>query len=59
MTTDYFRTVMSEELEVVKAEVGEERWNAGRFDAAAALLEHLCVSEDFDTFLTLGAYEKI
>lgn len=59
MTADYFRKVMAEELDVVKSEVGEDRWNAGRFDEATALLEHLCVSEDFDTFLTLGAYNKI
>lgn len=59
MTADYFRSVMGEELEVVKSEVGEDRWSSGHFDQAVSLLEHLCVSEDFDTFLTLGAYKKI
>lgn len=59
MTADYFRKVMAEELEVVKAEVGEERWLNGHFDEAVKLLEPLCVAPDFDTFLTLSAYRQI
>ena len=30
MTADYFRKVMAEEIEVVKSEVGEDRWARGR-----------------------------
>ncbi len=59
MTADYFRKVKAEEMDVVKAEVGDERWASGHFDEAATLLENLCVSEDFDTFLTLEAYRQI
>ncbi len=59
MTADYFRKIMAEELEVVKSEVGETRWASGHFGKAAELLEHLCVAEKFDTFLTLGAYREI
>ena len=59
MTADYFRKVAAEEQEVVKQEVGEDRWAAGHFEKAADLLDTLCVSKDFDTFLTLGAYREI
>ena len=59
MTADYFRKVMAEEIEVVKNELGDARWDAGHFDDAIALLEHLCTAEEFETFLTLGAYRKI
>ncbi len=59
MTADYFRKVMAEEMEVVRSEVGDARWNSGHFAEAADLLDALCVSEDFDTFLTLEAYRKI
>ncbi len=59
MTADYFRTVMKEEVEVVKNEVGTERWSAGHFDEAIDLLDALCVSDNFDAFLTLEAYRRI
>lgn len=59
MDADYFRAVLQEEIGVVKAEVGDERWATGRFAEAIDLLDALCVSETFDTFLTLGAYRKL
>lgn len=59
MTQELFETVMAEELEVVKGEVGADRWAAGRFDEAAALMSTLCLSAEFETFLTLGAYKKL
>lgn len=59
MTADYFRKVLAEELEVVKAEVGDARWESGHFTEATKQLEALCVSQNFDTFLTLEAYRKI
>lgn len=59
MSADLFRTALAEELEVVKGELGDARWKAGRFDEAAALLEKLCLEPDFAEFLTLGAYERL
>lgn len=59
MTAELFRSVMAEELDVVKAEVGEARWTAGRFTEAAELMDELCVADDFATFLTLGAYARL
>ncbi len=59
MTADYFRKVTSEEVEIVKSELGDTRWQSGHFDEALQLLDALCVSEKFDTFLTLDAYRQI
>ena len=59
MTVDYYKKIASEEFDVVKEEVGAQRWNTGRFEEAIDILNQLCTSEDFDTFLTLSAYRKI
>ena len=50
---------MTEELDVVRREVGDDAWSAGRFDEAASLMRDLCLQEDFAAFLTLGAYERL
>lgn len=43
----------------IKAEIGETRWTAGRFDEAQAILTELALSDRFEEFLTLPAYGKI
>ncbi|MDZ7626954.1 MAG: hypothetical protein U5J99_00950 [Parvularculaceae bacterium] len=59
MTADLFRRALVEEQVAVRREIGEDRWTNGRFADAAALLEKLCLEEEFAEFLTLGAYERI
>jgi malate synthase len=59
MTADLFLTALAEEQAVVRSEVGEDRWTKGRFTEAAALLERLCLENEFAEFLTLGAYERL
>ena len=59
MTAAYFKKVAAEEYDVVKTEIGDARWQAGHFEKAIELFETLCLSEQFDTFLTLGAYQEI
>ena len=59
MTAEYFRKVLAEETEVVKAELGEERFASGRFGEAIDLMTDLCLQDEFAEFLTLGAYEKL
>ncbi len=59
MTAELFRETMAEEIEVIKSELGAERWADGHFEEAISLLDTLCVSEGFDAFLTLEAYRKI
>ncbi|MGE0408260.1 MAG: malate synthase A [Amphiplicatus sp.] len=59
MTAGLFKQALEEESAVVRSEVGEARWTGGRFAEAAALLERLCLEEEFAEFLTLGAYQKL
>ena len=59
MTTAYFREALGDELDVVKSEVGEQRWAEGRFAEAANLMEKLCLEGEFAEFLILGAYDQL
>lgn len=59
MTADLFHRALAEEQIVVRRELGDERWANGRFAEAAALLEKLCLEDEFAEFLTLGAYERL
>ncbi len=59
MSAGLFKTALTQELAVVRQEVGEARWREGRFTEAAQLLEILCLEENFAEFLTLGAYARL
>lgn len=52
-----YETFKEEELQRIKSELGEERFNSGRFDEAAELFDRLIKDETFYDFLTLPAYE--
>ena len=52
-----YEAFKEEELERIKSELGEERFNSGRFDEAAELFDKLIKEETFYDFLTLPAYE--
>lgn len=59
MSAAYFKKVKTEEMAVVRKEVGEKRWISGNFGTASELLESFCLSDGFDTFLTLQTYRQI
>jgi malate synthase len=59
MTAEFFKKALAEEEDVVRKELGEARWNSGRFREAAGLLEELCLQKEFAEFLTLGAYQRL
>lgn len=59
VTKDLFRTFLSEEAEVVKKEIGEARWDAGRFDEAMAIFDNITTSDELADFLTLPGYEYL
>ncbi len=50
---------MTEEMETIKGEVGEERFNAGRFDEAAKIMDRFTTSEELVDFLTVPAYDYL
>ncbi|MFV0447605.1 MAG: malate synthase A [Vibrio sp.] len=59
VTKDLFRQYLAEEIEVVKSELGEERFNSGRFSEAAELMEKLTTSDELTNFLTVPGYEYL
>ncbi len=52
-----YETFKEKELQRIKSELGEERFNSGRFDEAAELFDKLIKEDTFYDFLTLPAYE--
>ena len=59
VSTSSFRKVMEEEMERVRAEVGPERFGAGRFQEASDLFASLSTSDTCPDFLTLPAYDLL
>jgi malate synthase len=59
VTVELFRELMAEEMDVIKNEVGEERFNAGRFDEAAKIMDRFTTSDELVDFLTVPAYDYL
>jgi malate synthase len=45
-----------DELEAIRRTVGEDAYEAGRFDEASELFSRVSLSERFEDFLTIPAY---
>ncbi len=56
VTKELFRDMLQEELAVIRGEVGEDRYNNGRFDEAARLMDEITTADELVDFLTLPAY---
>jgi malate synthase len=59
VTTALFREMLNEELHVVRDEVGETRFQDGKFREATELMDKLTTGDELADFLTLPAYELI
>jgi len=59
VTKALFRQYLAEEIEVVKSELGAERFNSGRFTEAAELMEKLTTSDELTNFLTIPGYDYL
>ena len=59
ITSEWIRQVQAEELEKVRAAVGDERFRNGEYDQARELFEQVALADDFEEFLTLPAYERL
>ncbi len=59
ITPDYVRTLETEELEKVRAAVGDDVYAKGFYAQAQELFEQVALADDFVEFLTLPAYEQI
>ena len=53
------QSMLAEAQEVVKAEVGDARWQAGRFAEAGELMEQITCADTLIDFLTLPGYERL
>ncbi|MFV9509692.1 malate synthase A [Tepidibacillus sp. LV47] len=59
VTKEMFKTIMAEELEKIKEEIGEEKYQSGRFTEASELFEKLSLQDEFEEFLTIPGYEYL
>ncbi|MDR9829111.1 malate synthase A [Vibrio sp. FNV 38] len=59
VTNTLFEQYLSEEIEVVKTEVGGERFEQGRFAEAAQLMACLTTSDELTNFLTIPGYDYL
>ncbi|MBY6186208.1 malate synthase A [Marinobacter hydrocarbonoclasticus] len=57
VTAELFRSMLKEELAVVREELGPERFDGGRFDEAAEIFERLTCADELTDFLTLPGYQ--
>ncbi|ARY99651.1 malate synthase A [Yersinia ruckeri] len=56
VTKELFRSMLSEEMQVVKQELGSDRFDSGRFKEAAQLMERITTQDELIDFLTLPGY---
>ena len=59
VTKALFREMLNEELQVVRDEVGEARYQDGKFREAAEMMDRLTTGDELTDFLTLPAYEVL
>ena len=59
VTNELFEQYLAEEINVVKAEVGEQCYNSGRFEEAAELMARLTTSKELTNFLTVPGYDYL
>ncbi|QGU89295.1 malate synthase A [Erwinia sorbitola] len=59
VTEALFRQMLQEELQVIRQELGDPRYSAGRFDEAASLMERITTEPELVEFLTLPGYRLL
>ncbi|MBM9467913.1 malate synthase A [Nakamurella leprariae] len=59
ITTERVRRTITEELAAIREQVGEAAFTAGRFAAAAEILQAVALDDEYVDFLTLPAYRAV
>jgi malate synthase len=59
ITAEIFNTWLTEELNVIKGEVGDNRFENGKFIEASSLFGEMIQKNEFDEFLTIPAYKQL
>jgi malate synthase len=58
-TKDQVREILDEEMEKIRADVGEDTWQKGRPDETREIFERVSLGDEFPDFLTLPAYDYL
>ena len=59
ITVELFRSVMDEELAKIRADIGAEEFDGGKFPLARQIFDEVTTSPNLVEFLTLPAYEQL
>lgn len=59
ITLELYRTLITDQVALMRKAVGEERFTQGHYEQAARLFDRLVTSKEFTEFLTLPAYEQL
>ena len=59
VTRELFRDVLGEELQKIKAQIGQKRFDSSKFETAQKLFDQITTDDSFVEFLTLPGYEKL
>ena len=59
LSLSYFQSIVTEEMERVRREIGSQRFETGKFSEACDLFVRLSTSETCPEFLTLAAYDLL
>ena len=59
VTAELFRSMLAEEQQRLRGELGDAAYARGNFDRAANLLDTITTAPEFETFLTLAAYREL
>src|SRR5436309_13389249 len=59
VTAELVRKYADDVTEEIRQEIGAESYDAGRWKEARDIFEEVALADDFDTFLTLPAYERL
>ena len=59
VTADLVRTWLREELNKLKAQVGDAAYEKGHYERAGKLVDNIATADSFETFITLPAYNAI
>ena len=59
LTVDLYSSLLEEEMDTIRGEVGDSRFESGHFQRAMQLFDEMIRAEAFSEFLTLPAYEYL
>lgn len=59
VTGQLYETMLEEELDRIRGEVGAQRYESGNYSLASQLLSGITMNDQFEEFLTTVAYEHL